>query len=579
MQGFHPQTAGKKPVKNYANGGIVKGPGTGTSDEVPAVVPKDGYVMPADSVQALGFKPGMREVNLSNGEAVLTPEQVQAAGGFQALDQMRAATHTPVPEQGQEAKVFFANGGPLDEEQKPFMPVLPQSLQNGMTKMYSAGLPPVGAGDMSAGAGRGFSVPSVPPVTRERDIRQAQMAAEASQRAASQAATNARYADVGAQEAAAARAAFSAKIGNSAVRPYRDPAAAVAPSASQVAVTAPPATPTPGAAQAMAKPATPPAARPPITPPAQAPSTAPSAAGFTPGNVNARRQANGVMEFSGQNISGDVSYAGGFKPRGAVSAQNMAAADALAGRYQQEAQASMQPQGQSAGPRAFVGADTGGFGLLDKTRIQQRNLQMDVQQLKPGASKALKGFLQQQAEAPVQQIERERLAADTQLKTADLAQRGEESRATLGFRAGQLANDNARTALEGQKVASDIEARGFDINQAKRMQKLQEDYLAAKTPAEQAAAAAKINALSGKAAAADEYMAVGGGETVDARGFVTKNPDVLVNKRTGQPVQGGQGGQKQLPPMATNPQAIAIKNDANMTREQKAEALRQLGYR
>ena len=87
MQGFHP---GKQKPKNYANGGIVKGPGTGTSDDVPAMVPKDGYIMPADSTQALGFKPGMRPANLSNGEAVLTPEQVQAAGGFQALEAMKS---------------------------------------------------------------------------------------------------------------------------------------------------------------------------------------------------------------------------------------------------------------------------------------------------------------------------------------------------------------------------------------------------------------------------------------------------------------------------------------------------------
>ena len=40
-------------------------------------------------------------------------------------------------------------------------------------------------------------------------------------------------------------------------------------------------------------------------------------------------------------------------------------------------------------------------------------------------------------------------------------------------------------------------------------------------------------------------MSVGGGETVDAMGNVVKNPDVLVNKRTGLPVQGGQQARPQ----------------------------------
>ena len=77
MHGFHPQKNKATKVMNYANGGIVKGPGTGTSDDVPAMVPTDGYIMPADSTQALGFKPGMRPAQVSNGEAVLTPEQAE----------------------------------------------------------------------------------------------------------------------------------------------------------------------------------------------------------------------------------------------------------------------------------------------------------------------------------------------------------------------------------------------------------------------------------------------------------------------------------------------------------------------
>ena len=94
-----------------AASGPVRGPGSGTSDEVKATVPEGTFIMPADSAQqigkqnlagmgfppgkgrlaaddgdgdegpAMGFKPGGDNipVNLSNGEFKLSPEQVGAA--------------------------------------------------------------------------------------------------------------------------------------------------------------------------------------------------------------------------------------------------------------------------------------------------------------------------------------------------------------------------------------------------------------------------------------------------------------------------------------------------------------------
>ena len=106
MRGFQPAKA--KAAKPFANGGPVRGPGTGTSDEVQDEVPEGTYIMPADSTQAVGadqlasmgargFVPGSEKVpvQLSNGEYKLPPEQVHAIG-VQTLDQMKDATHQPV---------------------------------------------------------------------------------------------------------------------------------------------------------------------------------------------------------------------------------------------------------------------------------------------------------------------------------------------------------------------------------------------------------------------------------------------------------------------------------------------------
>ncbi len=113
----------------YADGGKVTGPGTGTSDDIEAVVPEGSYIMPADSTEQIGEQnlAGMGSpvpVNLSNGEYQLPPEQVHAVG-VQALNQMKDATHTPSAGEaargfspagrGEEGKpeLFFADGGPV----------------------------------------------------------------------------------------------------------------------------------------------------------------------------------------------------------------------------------------------------------------------------------------------------------------------------------------------------------------------------------------------------------------------------------------------------------------------------------
>ncbi len=133
MRGFQPA---KGKAKTFANGGPVRGPGTGTSDEVADTVPNGTYIMPADSTQAVGQDQlaGMGAgskgvpVQLSKGEFKLPPEQVHAIG-VQALDQMKNATHTPVAPRGfsagavgapqqPEPPLFFADGGVVDEEER-----------------------------------------------------------------------------------------------------------------------------------------------------------------------------------------------------------------------------------------------------------------------------------------------------------------------------------------------------------------------------------------------------------------------------------------------------------------------------
>lgn len=110
-----------------AGGGLIQGPGTGTSDDIQTHMPAGSYIMPADSTEEIGAE-GLAglgapaDVRVSNGEYQLPPEQVHAIG-VQALDQMKNATHTPTakgfnPQINRDGEQFFNQGGQvLDEEE------------------------------------------------------------------------------------------------------------------------------------------------------------------------------------------------------------------------------------------------------------------------------------------------------------------------------------------------------------------------------------------------------------------------------------------------------------------------------
>ncbi|MFY1017959.1 hypothetical protein [Ectopseudomonas khazarica] len=136
--------------KHAANGGLIEGPGTGTSDSIKKDVPEGTYILPADTTAQLGLgmpgrngqgapaqeqprlgMPGKQvPVAVSNGEYEMPPQDVHALGAV-VLDQLKNATHQQkgfgltkavmAAAKGQQAdgpRQFFADGGvalnPLD---------------------------------------------------------------------------------------------------------------------------------------------------------------------------------------------------------------------------------------------------------------------------------------------------------------------------------------------------------------------------------------------------------------------------------------------------------------------------------
>lgn len=170
MRGFQP--AGNKTLKKNSTG-PVRGPGTGTSDEVADTVQEGTYIMPTDSTEAIGEqnlaamgKGAPVDVQLSNGEYKLPPEQVHAIG-VQALDQMKGATHTPVAarrfapgaQQDGEPPLFFVNGGEVDEENRSRFAQVPESFGNRGNNTFGAAPPEAPAAPTERKA-----APAAPPV-------------------------------------------------------------------------------------------------------------------------------------------------------------------------------------------------------------------------------------------------------------------------------------------------------------------------------------------------------------------------------------------------------------------------------
>jgi hypothetical protein len=285
-----------------------------------------------------------------------------------------------------------------------------------------------------------------------------------------------------------------------------------------------------------------------------------------PTNPLVRQIAHGI--YRSGNSYGDSADAavGGPRGSGQPSAQNMAAADALASRYSGPGMTT-QPQAQPSGPQAYIPKDTGGYGLLDKGYRDRRAAMMDAQQMKPGARTALAALLKEQSMANDREAQAEQGAADRQfrqgenamdrgLRSQELMARMDDSAATRALRAQEL-QDNILTN------AARREAAGVETASAKQMQELRSQYLNAKTDAERNDAARKLQALSGKTGSEDVYMGIAGGQQViDVGGIpqvVTSAPMILnrrtgeVRPATGQPVGGGQQ-------MAQGP--VKIANDA-----------------
>ena len=93
------KNGGMVKPRGFKAGGLILGPGTGTSDSIETEKRPGTFIMPADSTQAIGAnaleKLATVPVKLSNGEFEFPPEQVMAVGAA-VLKLLKDTTHKPV---------------------------------------------------------------------------------------------------------------------------------------------------------------------------------------------------------------------------------------------------------------------------------------------------------------------------------------------------------------------------------------------------------------------------------------------------------------------------------------------------
>jgi hypothetical protein len=244
--------------------------------------------------------------------------------------------------------------------------------------------------------------------------------------------------------------------------------------------------------------------------------------------------------YSGRDIGAGFTINGQEPGGGMVSAQNMAAADALANRYEQaDRLAAMSglgfsPNGRADGPRVAVipnpDAERRDRDALMRAATTPHagspNRQLTAAQIANG-----RGLLADEAHDATARYTADQNSA-TQLNTTQIREAGENTRAAT-HEQGTNARAASSDSIQRGRLALEQEAQGFKARSEQRQEALHKKYEAAKTPEERSAIAQQIRDLNGRGDQAEwQGVEIGGATNADG----TKSPGslALYNKSTGE---------------------------------------------
>ena len=607
----------------YANGGMVRGPGTGTSDDIETEIPAGSYIMPADTTrkvgaEALGELGKPVPVALSNGEYQMPPEQVHAVG-VETLNQIKDATHTPVARgfnpgqapQRDESRLFLNQGGsPVDEERKR-RDALVNQIPTGGNPPAPPATAPAPAPALSTQAQRdraaiGGAWNTVKGVSEDAG------------RAIADVATLVPRGLVGAYDSAVVRPMRAAGMNAAYLSPSLVPdgvdPASMTPFTDQKRMREA-AAPAPNAGAGAGRGSVNPPA---VVPSAPAAQTSLAGDAYMPGaDANARPMfdtpaapaSNQVMPGVYQHGRGQYSDnpAGmGFAPgAGNPSANNIAAADALASRSAADvaglvaAQDARGFQPQQAPQVRHSGNDW-------QARNDLRNLEVSASSITnqprwsgqggrqaagsvPPAVAAYQAALQTDAELrrAVPSMDQMAMRENAATQRTGMQEQGSNARNTLdntvrmadvgvrGFDAQtRRANDARRASVDERRMTLDENTGNISIRAAQRLESLQTRYAEAKTDADRAKIAREIRDLSGKSDETADWAVQVTPQTKNPDGSTSEGSVIRYNKRTGE-VQTVNGANRLT---KDSPQVQQIVNDTSLTRDERKARLQALGF-
>lgn len=572
----------------FADGGLVRGPGTGTSDDVPDEVAQGTYIMPADSTDAVGvetlesmgsprgFKPGGEKsvpVNLSNGEFKMPPEQVHAVG-VQALDQMRNATHKPVrgfarQAQPEEPRQFFANGGVVTDEET-------QRLAN-QTSMYVQGAKASAASRPAAPA---TARPSPPPAVPKAAgfMPGVRAVFNESGKTIGDLASQGRYGAAAGETARAALATGPAMVDDVVGGALRAVAPAVVDAGTQflgMGDTGAPASQGQAAATATGTGAPPAvtasaAPRPPdraLAATQAAPVVAPPATGTQPGMPEANQVLPSVYQHGRGQYSDSAAgmglTAGGT---GQPSESAVAAADNLVRGFQPGMGVPVAAPSSARGfqPGAVVAPTVRNSSNDWAARKALENAGTSASSITnnggrfdrsgPGDSVAMAGFktmlgTDQALQRAQTDLEQTALRESGGLQREGLQQAGATERTGMQEQ-GAATREAGRNTVALGELELRRTAAGFQTRAAAQLENLQTQYSAEKDPTRRGELARQIREFQGKEQA-PRFKVAAGGQQMDASGVPFKVPDRIFNEQTGEVMQqSGLSGADMPPGMA-----------------------------
>lgn len=549
-------------ARRYSRGGMVRGPGTSTSDSIPARLSDGEFVLPADTVKRVGARTlrdlvdathtptgnPERRGHFSDGGLARKAKQDFVGEALAGMEQQRAASIAKGNEDAAraaaeaEAAASRAAGsstaGPSTQASSPAAaPTTGGSLDSRVAQIPVGG-PQAPAADGSRGSWSNTEI--------GRNVNNALMALPGAGAVPAIAKTGGAISSGINAATRLLNAGANAAVGGSALTEATKTLAADASSARA----------TPAASPLVAQPnptgerlATD-TQRLPLGPSnAASPASAPTAREIRPGVYQ-----HGRGQFS------DNPDGMGFAPgAGNPSANNIAAADALAARSAADvsgavARSMQQPQ---APQLSIMGG--GGFGLRDTDYLARRNAEVSASSMtnardrnpRTGMSPAETALANiyamqsaQQRARSDQALQAARVAGD--LTRAGIQEQGANARNALDNSTRSL-SDLAKIDVDRGRFELEKNAASFQNRTAQRIEGAQTALDNAKTPEEQRNARQRLLALMGKSSE-DSWKPVALQGGADAQGNKTESILGAVNERTGEMRRMNQAAPPAAPP-------------------------------